>query len=145
MLSSVSVLSRAPSSSEDFFFDSWSKFFLTMKPVASRRRLARTDADDGDDATFQKVTTDASSSSIARERRRKTTDRSDAYISSVSPRLLSLARENARVIHDRSAAEGCDGKRRISSRHRFRVHARARASPRVSHLMSSRKKISLFE
>jgi hypothetical protein len=77
-----------------------------MKPVASRRRLARTDGDDGDDATFQKVTTDASSSSIARERRRKTTDRFDAYISSVSPRLLSLARVLARVIHDRSAAEG---------------------------------------
>ena len=77
-----------------------------MKPVASSRRLARTDDDAGDDATFQKVTTDASSSPIARERRRKTTDRSDAYISSVSPRLLSLARENARVIHDRSAAEG---------------------------------------
>ena len=77
-----------------------------MKPVASRRRLARTAADDGDDAPFQKVTTDASSSSIARERRRKTTDRFDAYISSVSPRLLSLARARARVLHDRSAAEG---------------------------------------
>ena len=133
MLSSVSVLSLAPSS-EDFFFNSWSKVSLTMKPVASSRRLARTDDDDGDDATFQKVTTDASSSPIARERRRKTTDRSDASLPSPLVSSLSRARTRASSTTDpppKDDATEKEGSLQSSSfsRSRARASVTARLAP----------------
>ena len=124
----VSLRFLAPSSSEDFFFNSWSKFFnyetsrVTSTTRADRRRRRR--RRDLPKSRPTRLRRPSRASAVGK----RPIDSTHTF--PPSPRVSSLARVLARVMTDPRRRDAME--RRISTRHRFRLHAareRRRAPP----------------